>query len=58
MLSYNFLQICKITIDKVHYIKGKANKITKLGSDLYKITSVINDTDMVISRNFTDILQI
>lgn len=58
MLTFNFLELCKITIDKTHYIKGKADKITKLGSDLYKISSVINDTDMVISRTLTDILQI
>lgn len=56
MISYNFLELCKITIDKNQYIKGKADKITKLGSEVYKINSIINDTDMVIARTLTDLL--
>ena len=56
MITYNFLELRKITVNRVCYIQAKADRITKLGTDIYRISTVINETDLVIANTLTDIL--
>ena len=41
-ISYNFIEISKICVEKNHYIKAKADRISKLGQDLYRVSCVVN----------------
>ena len=56
MIGYNFLELKKISIERNSYLQAKADKITKVGDEVYKIWCMVNDTELVIARSFTDIL--
>ena len=56
MIGYNFLEFRKIFIERNCYLQAKADKITKVGEEMYKISNVTNDTDLIVARSFTDIL--
>lgn len=41
-ISYSFLEICKINVDRNSYIQAKADKITKLGDEIYRVVHNLN----------------
>ena len=58
MIGYNFLVLRKICIDRLTYLQAKADRVTKIGENTYRINCVINDTDLVVAPTLTDILQL
>ncbi len=58
MIGYNFLELSRISIDKNHYVQSKADKISKIGQNMYRVSCSVNDTDLIVANTLTDILNL